>query len=269
MTATAALPVPVALPMPTATRTLTTVTATPAAAAHLPTAAVRAAAARPAGAVLAALALAVAPLAGLHLAGAGVIDPVHDTISGFVEVPGGYGLLAAGLGGLAVAALPLAGALAALPGTRAVRALLVSWAGAVALAAVFPTNLPGTPVDTAALVHRYAGAWLFAALPVAGLLLARRCAGRSARVLAAVALVAGAASAALILNYLPLLAGAPEQALPPGALQRAAALLQIGVLAAAALAVRQRSGSPGTRAVRAAAVRPVGVLRPLPGAAAA
>ena len=52
-------------------------------------------------------------------------------------------------------------------------ALLAAWSAGLLPAAVVPTNEPGTPMDTAAYVHRYASVLVFLALPVAAWLLAR------------------------------------------------------------------------------------------------
>ncbi|MFC3504316.1 DUF998 domain-containing protein [Micromonospora krabiensis] len=59
-------------------------------------------------------------------------------------------------------------------GGRLTDVLLGSWVAGLLLAAVVPTNDPGTPMTTAAYVHRYASVVAFLALPVAGWLLARR-----------------------------------------------------------------------------------------------
>ncbi|WP_433129424.1 DUF998 domain-containing protein [Micromonospora sp. CA-240977] len=57
---------------------------------------------------------------------------------------------------------------------RAAELLLGAWATGLLLAAVVPTNEPGTAMTTAAYVHRYASVVAFLALPAAGWLLARR-----------------------------------------------------------------------------------------------
>ncbi|WP_433536998.1 DUF998 domain-containing protein [Micromonospora sp. CA-249363] len=63
------------------------------------------------------------------------------------------------------------------PGTplgRAVDLLLGAWVVGLLLAAVVPTNEPGTAMHTSAYVHRYASVVAFLALPIGGWLLARR-----------------------------------------------------------------------------------------------
>ena len=57
---------------------------------------------------------------------------------------------------------------------RPAELLLGAWVAGLLLAAVVPTNDPGTPMTTAAYLHRYASVVAFLALPAAGWLLARR-----------------------------------------------------------------------------------------------
>ncbi|MFF0466725.1 DUF998 domain-containing protein [Micromonospora zamorensis] len=57
---------------------------------------------------------------------------------------------------------------------RTAELLLGAWVGGLLLAAVVPTNEPGTAMTTAAYLHRYASVVAFLALPVSGWLLARR-----------------------------------------------------------------------------------------------
>ena len=123
------------------------------------------------------------------------------------------------------------------------------------IAAIFPTNLRGTPENFSSNVHLYAGAVVFAALPVAGVLLARRqrrLTGRTAMTVAltAISAISGVLSTALILNRLPGVIGMPELMLPPGILQRAAGAIEIVLLAVAAATVlrsarRSRSSASG------------------------
>ena len=136
----------------------------------------------------------------------------------------------------------LARGLSTLAGTRAVRGLLAIWAVSLVVLAVFPTNLRGTPENVSSNVHLIAGAVVFAVLPAAGWLLARRHraqAGRSAMTVAAERDLgfSGVLSTALILNRLPGVIGMPELMLPPGILQRAAGAVEILLLAVAAAMV--------------------------------
>jgi hypothetical protein len=194
------------------------------------------------------LAVSVLPIGYLHLASVGVIDPVRHPISDYVAAPHGSALLAISFAALIVSAAALVAGLRRLPGRGMAQALLMSWCLALALAAIFPTNVPGTPADAAALVHRYAAGWLFLSLPWAGWLLARRCAltpawRPSAHSLRRLSWLAGAASAALLSCYLV----SPGEASPiwcVGLLQRGLLALDIALIAVAALAVRRAAAEP-------------------------
>ncbi|TDC41755.1 DUF998 domain-containing protein [Micromonospora sp. KC213] len=120
----------------------------------------------------------------------------------------------------------------------AATALLLTWAAGLVIAAVAPTNQPGTPMDAAAHVHRYASVLAFLALPIAGWLLAGHLGGRAGgwlRVLAPTSL---------------LLAGAMVWAAYPGGgvlvglAERLLILAEVALLAvvAATLARRQPAG---------------------------
>jgi len=148
----------------------------------------------------------------------------------------------------------LARGLAQVTGTRVLRGLLASWEVALLIAAIFPTNLRGTPENFSSTVHLYAGAVVFAALPAAGVLLARlqrRLTGRNAMTVAltVISVVSGLLSTALILNRLPGVIGMPELMLPPGILQRAAGAVEIVLLAVAAATVLQSAHRSTTKAV--------------------
>lgn len=199
---------------------------------------------------------AVPPITALHLSASGPIEPSGWTISDYVvSLPQGTTLFALTTGSLAVGAAGLAHGLGSVPGTRGIRILLEIWAAALVIAAVFPTNLRGTPQNLSSNIHLYAGAVVFAALPIAAWRLARwlctttgRAGGperrpgrRPAVALSAAALLAGGLSAALIANRLPGVIGLPDLMLPPGILQRVAGAAQIGLLALSAI-VLLRSG---------------------------
>ena len=187
------------------------------------------------------------PITALHLSATDPIEPSGWTISDYVvSLPHGTLLFALTTGALAVGAAALAHGLGSVPGTRGIRVLLQIWAAALVVAAVFPTNLRGTPQDVSSNIHLYAGAVVFAALPIAGWRLARWLrrtggAGDPARppaaALSAVALLAGGLSAALIANRLPGVLGLPDLMLPPGILQRVAGAAQIALLAMSAIAL--------------------------------
>ena len=199
--------------------------------------------AQPAKVALVSAAAAVPPITMLHLNATAAVDPASWTISDYVvTLPYGIPLFGMTAAALAIGAGMLARGLSQLTGTRVLRGLLAAWAVALLIAAIFPTNLRGTPENFSSGVHLYAGAVVFAALPAAGVLLARRqrrLTGRSCddhcpdcdlgvqRLL----------STALILNRLPGVIGMPELMLPPGILQRAAGAVEIVLLAVSAVTV--------------------------------
>ncbi|MBM0235720.1 DUF998 domain-containing protein [Micromonospora sp. STR1_7] len=80
---------------------------------------------------------------------------------------------------------------------RTAELLLGAWVAGLLLAAVVPTNEPGTAMTSAAYLHRYASVVAFLALPVGGWLLARRpdlaTAARTLRTLALLSLTLAAA----------------------------------------------------------------------------
>lgn len=153
---------------------------------------------------------ALLPMAYLHVVGGDVVDPAETTISDYVGVPGGFWLLAAAAGMLAVASLVLAGGLgpAGLSRPEAPSGLLASGAAALVIVALFPTNYPGTPVGIVANIHRVAGAWVFISIPLACWLIARRARETSnwsplATPLSWVAGITGLLSATFLLSHLP------------------------------------------------------------------
>ncbi|MEU8115960.1 DUF998 domain-containing protein [Micromonospora sp. NPDC053740] len=87
---------------------------------------------------------------------------------------------------------------------RTAELLLGAWVGGLLLAAVVPTNEPGTAMTTAAYLHRYASVIAFLALPAAGWLLARRPdLTPAARTLRALVLLSLALAAAMIWSAYP------------------------------------------------------------------
>ncbi|GLZ57396.1 MULTISPECIES: DUF998 domain-containing protein [Micromonospora] len=102
------------------------------------------------------------------------LNPWALTISDFaVSDRGGVIDIAMVVLALATVAL-LYGLRRAAPARPAAELLLGAWVTGLLLAAVVPTNEPGTAMTTAAYVHRYASVVAFLALPAAGWLLARR-----------------------------------------------------------------------------------------------
>lgn len=167
--------------------------------------------------VTASVIVALLPLGFLHMSSIGSIDPLADVISDYVFAPGGYALLGAAAISLAVACTVLATGLrrSGLPGARVPAALFVSAAVAFVLVALFPTHTPGTTPGLVSTVHRVAGGWAFAVLPLAGWLVAGRARAVPAWRPAAAPLtwatgLASAVSAFFLLNHVPIvIAGSP------------------------------------------------------------
>ncbi|AXH90596.1 DUF998 domain-containing protein [Micromonospora aurantiaca] len=107
-----------------------------------------------------------------HLEVSDDLDPWSLTVSDFAVSDRG-GVIDTAMAVLAAASLVLLPSLRRAGAGRVPLALLTAWSTGLLAAAVVPTNEPGTPMDTAAYVHRYASVLSFLALPVAGWLLAR------------------------------------------------------------------------------------------------
>lgn len=187
--------------------------------------------------------VALLPLVLLHAGSAGAVDPLTDVISDYVFVPGGYALLGVSALSLAVASVVLATGLgrAGLPGSRGPAALLGSVAAALVLVAAFPTHAPGTSPGMVSTLHRAAGGWVLAMLPLAVWQVAGRArtapAWRStAPALAWSAGITGVLSALFLLSHVPIVvAGSPGFPLM-GGVQRvvyAAVMLMLVVTATA------------------------------------
>ncbi|MHB9755495.1 DUF998 domain-containing protein [Streptomyces sp. BYX5S] len=113
------------------------------------------------------------------------LSPLSLTVSDFAALDRG-GPIETGMASLGVVSLVLlAVARKRLAAVRGLPSLLLAvWGAGLVLAAVVPTDPLTTELTGSAYVHRYASVAAFAALPVAGLLLARRLppsAGRTAR----------------------------------------------------------------------------------------
>ncbi|MFF0718559.1 DUF998 domain-containing protein [Micromonospora sp. NPDC003816] len=164
------------------------------------------------GIVLAAL------LAVIGHAGVEDLDPLSLTVSDYAVSESG--------GAIHLAMLTLGGASAVLvlglrrldrPGgtgrgrVGAAQVLLAAWAGGLLLAGLVPTNPPGTEMDTAAYLHRYASVVAFLALPLAGWLIAAQLpttartasTARTARWLRALAVASLLLAAAMIWSAYP------------------------------------------------------------------
>lgn len=114
----------------------------------------------------------IAVLAVLQLISLPSLDPLRGTISGMVYAPGGN-LLFVAMGALCVTGSAMLATSLARLGARKAAAAVGVWCLALAVAAVVPTDPPGVAVASlAAEIHRDAAAVMFAAMPLAGLLVA-------------------------------------------------------------------------------------------------
>ncbi|MGC5306399.1 DUF998 domain-containing protein [Micromonospora zamorensis] len=120
---------------------------------------------------------------------------------------------------------------------RTAELLLGAWVGGLLLAAVVPTNEPGTAMTTAAYLHRYASVIAFLALPIGGWLLARR-----DQLTPAARWLRGLAVASLVLAAAMVWSAYPGERVLIGLAERLLILTEVGVLTAVAL-VLARSGS--------------------------
>ncbi|WBB65027.1 DUF998 domain-containing protein [Micromonospora sp. WMMD812] len=114
-------------------------------------------------------------------------------------------------------------------GGRLADLLLGTWVAGLMLAAVVPTNEPGTPMTTAAYVHRYASVVAFLALPVAGWLLARR--GDLARVARG---LRGLALSSLVLAAVMVWSAYPGDRMLIGLIERVLILTEVALIAVVA-----------------------------------
>lgn len=201
--------------------------------------------ARTAPLALVATGASVPPLVLLHLDAPARLSAGTTTLSDYVVLtPGGGLLFALATGALALAALAIARG----PAGPVGRVLLLAWSVALVLVAVFPTNRPGTPADTSSTIHLLAGAVVFGLPPIVGLIVGRsrrRSAGpdRADRTLVVTTTLSAVVSAALILNRIPGLFGLDQLSLPPGLLQRASGILVVLLTAVLARAVLTRPGA--------------------------
>lgn len=125
---------------------------------------------------VASIVLSLFPIVYLHVASVGQLSPISHTISDYIFVRNGTGLLAVTALSLAAGSVVLLIALfrAGLPRRGLVAVLLALWSAGLAIATFFPTDPTGTPTSFSGAVHRYAGAVMFVSLPLAGWLISRR-----------------------------------------------------------------------------------------------
>jgi hypothetical protein len=167
--------------------------------------------------VTASVIVALLPLGFLHVSTIGTLDPLTTVISDYVFITGGYALIGVAAISAAVGCTVLAAGLrrADLPAARVPSALFVSAAVGLVLVALFPTHTPGTTPGLVSTVHRAAGGWVFAVLPLAAWMVARRARSAPAWAPAAAPLtwatgIAGGVSAFFLLNHVPIvIAGSP------------------------------------------------------------
>jgi hypothetical protein len=148
--------------------------------------------------------LVVAVAAGIGLHTFGSVDPVDQMLSDTVSSATGAFLLGVACVALAVTAGGLALGARHSHRPRLLRVLLGLWATGLVATAAFPTNLPGTAVNTSAVVHRYGAALAVAVPPIAGLVAART------RRLRTASLVAGGAAVLFGAAHLPAMATGTE-----------------------------------------------------------
>jgi hypothetical protein len=119
---------------------------------------------------------ALACMAYLTPAHAGVVSPLNDLVSDYALLDEGAWVLLAGTLSLAMSCLWLAyGLTLTEPGTAATtRALLVAGAFGLLLTALFPTDPTPDVTSMGGEIHRWSAAIVFTALPVAGWRLGRR-----------------------------------------------------------------------------------------------
>lgn len=198
------------------------------------------------------------PMVYLHLTQDAGYDAVRHPVSDYVFARYGMVLFAVSALALVVGTVALLRGLIAvgLPRDGRVRALFGTWCGGLVVAALFPTDPAATPTSVSGLVHRYAGAALFASLPWAGLLLARHLkrppappgAGNPVHVLALASVVC---SVVFLLTHLsdvaPDLAFAQFAAGFRGLAERVLLVVDLALLLALTGVLRRMAGTAGHR----------------------
>ncbi len=195
---------------------------------------------------------ALVPMVIIHVTGT-ALNPLTAAISHYVYLPGGYLMVLLGSVLLAGCGLVIAIELIRRPPAdrgwtgaderrrRIAAGLLISFAAALALVGLFPTDPPGSPASSAsALLHRIGAAWSFLALPVAGVLVARPARlHRPAAGRALVGVAAGLLGAVVIFLSLHLTLTLHGSGIPAfGLLERIGFAFMIGYLILLATALR-------------------------------
>lgn len=199
----------------------------------------------------AALALTVLPMIYLHLVSIGRLDPLHTTVSDYVSVPGGAAFLALSTIALALATavLPARLGLAGkqVPPTAKI-ALVLGCVGLFA-SVVFPTNALGTAADEATVLHRYAAALFFIAVPIAAAALAMR----------RLAVLSALVGIAFLVSHIPLVfPGFPHAdligtLLPRGLVERLLLMVDIATIAIIGRSTRAIAPAPASTPAHASA----------------
>ncbi|RKT56333.1 DUF998 domain-containing protein [Saccharothrix australiensis] len=189
---------------------------------------------------VAGLVLSLFPIVYLHVASVGELSPISHTISDYIFVAHGSGLLAVTALSLAAASAVLLAVLVrrGLPRRGPVTVLMGLWVGGLTVAAVFPTDPTGTPTSFSGAVHRYAGAVMFASLPLAGWLISRRFISSTA--VRRFSVAAGLTSCAFMVSHVTL---SYEGAVLLGLFERVLFLMLYGLLFALAAAVGREARS--------------------------
>ncbi len=202
-----------------------------------------------------ALAFTVLPMIYLHLVSIGRLDPLHTTVSDYVSVPGGGAFLALSTVALALATalLPAQLALAGRPVPAIAKIGLVLGCVGLFASVAFPTNVLGAAVDEATVLHRYAAALFFLAVPMVAAALARAGLGRGLRWAAVLSVLVGVA---FLISHIPLVfpdlphADLIGTLLPRGLVERILLLVDVATIAMISNSARQPSPAPADRLVR-------------------
>ncbi|MFC3978656.1 DUF998 domain-containing protein [Streptosporangium jomthongense] len=169
-------------------------------------------------------------MTGLHLVTG--LDPVHTVISEYAFQTDGW-LLPVSLGLFAAAATTFGVLLARRGEDRGAATLIAVWGLCMLLIGAFPTDKPGVPLSMSGGIHRYAAFVAFLAMPLAGLILARRYA--SSPYSRPVRLLSLASLGVLVLVVAPYVVrmfgiDLTNDDIPAGVTQRLVVLFEVGVL---------------------------------------
>ncbi|NUT47144.1 MAG: DUF998 domain-containing protein [Saccharothrix sp.] len=188
---------------------------------------------------VAGLVLSLFPIVYLHVSAIGELSPIAHTVSDYIFVDHGAGLLAVTALSLAAASIGLLVTLVrmGLPRRGPVAVLIGLWSAGLAVATVFPTDPTGTPTSFSGAVHRYAGAVMFASLPLAGWLISRSFI--SSTTVRRFSVAAGITSVAFMVSHVSVL-GPGDGAVLLGLFERVLFALLYGLLFSLAAAVLRR-----------------------------